>query len=185
MYRRDYDRPETVGRIAGYLGNVPALVKAYAWIRAIGPERIADVARYAVLNNNYVQRRLAGSPASRPRSRTTRDRRLDVVRYSLGELKEETGIGPEDVRDRITDYGLPGHWMSHHPVTSPEPFTLEPTESVVSPGARRGRLDLRARSSTRLARSPRPSAPHHTAARSPRGAPTPGRADGRPPRPPA
>jgi glycine dehydrogenase subunit 2 len=129
-YRRDYDRPETVGRIAGYLGNVPALVKAYAWIRAIGPERIADVARYAVLNNNYLQRRLDRIPGITTAFPDNADRRLDVVRFSLGELKEETGIGTEDVRNRITDYGLPGHWMSHHPVTSPEPFTLEPTESA-------------------------------------------------------
>jgi glycine dehydrogenase subunit 2 len=56
-------------------------------------------------------------------------RRVDVVRYSLERLKDETGIGTEEVRNRIVDYGLPGHWMSHHPVTTPEPFTLEPTES--------------------------------------------------------
>ena len=129
VYRRDYDRPDTVGRVAGYLGNVPALVKAYAWIRAIGPERMADVARYAVLNNNYVHGKLAAVPGVTTAFAGNENRRLDVVRYSLAELKEETGIGAEDVRDRIPDYGLPGHWMSHHPVTSPEPFTLEPTES--------------------------------------------------------
>jgi glycine dehydrogenase subunit 2 len=128
-YRRDHDRPDSVGRIAGYLGNVPSLVKAYAWIRAIGPERIADVARYAVLNNNYVHGRLGAVRGISTAVPGNSDRRLDVVRYSLEELKEETGVGTEDVRDRITDYGLPGHWMSHHPVTTPEPFTLEPTES--------------------------------------------------------
>ena len=129
-YRRDYDRPESVGRIAGYLGNVPSLVKAYAWIRAIGPERMADVARYAVLNNNYVQRRLERVPGISTAFPDNPDRRLDVVRYSVETLREETGVGTEDIRNRLTDYGLPGHWMSHHPVTSPEPFTLEPTESA-------------------------------------------------------
>ena len=128
-FRRDYDRPDSIGRIAGYLGNVPALVKAYAWIRAIGPERISDVARYAVLNNNYVHARLRQVPGISTAFPGNEERRLDVVRYSLGELKEETGIGTEDVLNRLPDHGLPGHWMSHHPVTSPEPFTLEPTES--------------------------------------------------------
>jgi glycine dehydrogenase subunit 2 len=128
-YRRDYDRPQSVGRTAGYLGNVPSLVKAYAWIRAIGPERIADVARYAVLNNNYVHQRLSRVDGITTAVPGNPDRRVDVVRYSLESLKEETGIGTEEVRNRIADYGLPGHWMSHHPVTTPEPFTLEPTES--------------------------------------------------------
>ncbi len=128
-YRRDVDRPDSVGRVAGYLGNVPSLVKAYAWIRAIGPERLADVARHAVLNNNYVHQRLAAIPGITTAMPGNEDRRLDVTRFSLERLKEETGIGAEDVRDRITDYGLPAHWLSHHPVTSPEPFTLEPTES--------------------------------------------------------
>lgn len=127
-YRRE-EPADSVGRIAGYLGNVPSLVKAYAWIRAIGPERIADVARYAVLNNNYVHgrmARLAGVTTALP---ANEERRLDVVRYSLEQLEADTGVGTEAVRDRITDYGLPGHWMSHHPVTTPEPFTIEPTES--------------------------------------------------------
>jgi glycine dehydrogenase subunit 2 len=128
-YRRDFDRPDSVGRIAGYLGNVPSLVKAYAWIRALGPDRIADIARYAVLNNNYVHGRLREVDGITTAVPGNPDRRLDVVRYSLERLADETGIGTEDVRDRIVDYGLPGHWMSHHPVTTREPFTLEPTES--------------------------------------------------------
>jgi glycine dehydrogenase subunit 2 len=118
-----------VGRTAGYLGNVPSLVKGYAWIRAIGPERMADVARYAVLNNNYVHNRLGKVDGLTTAVPGNPERRVDVVRYSLERLKEDTGIGTEEVRNRIVDYGLPGHWMSHHPVTTPEPFTLEPTES--------------------------------------------------------
>jgi glycine dehydrogenase subunit 2 len=91
---------------------------------------MADVARYAVLNNNYVQRRLERVPGISTAFPDNPDRRLDVVRYSAETLREETGVGTEDIRNRLTDYGLPGHWMSHHPVTSPEPFTLEPTESA-------------------------------------------------------
>ena len=57
------------------------------------------------------------------------ERRLDVVRYSLEELKEATGVGPEELNQRLPDFGIPAHWTSHHPFTSPEPLTLEPTES--------------------------------------------------------
>ena len=83
-----------------------------------------------MLNNNYVQRaprrRLRGFSISFPENT---ERRLDVVRYSLEELREATGFGAEELNNRMVDFGIPGHWTSHHPFTSPEPLTLEPTES--------------------------------------------------------
>ena len=42
---------------------------------------------------------------------------------------EATGFGAEALNNRIVDFGIPAHWTSHHPFTSPEPLTLEPTES--------------------------------------------------------
>jgi glycine dehydrogenase subunit 2 len=128
-YALDHDRPDSVGPIRAYAGNIATLIKAYAWIRALGPEWIPEVARTAVLNNNYVQQRLEalrGISISFPENT---ERRLDVVRYSLEELKRDTGLGPEELNQRIPDFGIPAHWTSHHPFTSPEPLTLEPTES--------------------------------------------------------
>jgi glycine dehydrogenase subunit 2 len=125
----DRDRPDSVGPIRSYAGNIASLIKAYAWIRSLGPEWITEVPRIAVLNNNYVQQRLeaiAGFSVSFP---DNPERRLDVVRYSLEELREQTGLGSEELNDRLVDYGIEPHWMSHHPITSPEPLTLEPTES--------------------------------------------------------
>ena len=48
---------------------------------------------------------------------------------SWQKLLDETGVGTEDVRRRIVDFGLQGYFTSHHPVLVPEPFTLEPCES--------------------------------------------------------
>ena len=56
-------------------------------------------------------------------------RRLDQVRYSLEQLKEDTGVGTEAVRDRMIDFGIQSYWMSHHPWVVPEPFTPEPCET--------------------------------------------------------
>jgi glycine cleavage system P protein (glycine dehydrogenase) subunit 2 len=125
----DRDRPDSIGPIRAYAGNIASLIKAYAWIRSLGPEWITEVPRIAVLNNNYVQQRLeavAGFSISFPENP---EHRLDVVRYSLEGLRDETGLGSEQINDRLVDYGIEPHWMSHHPVTSPEPVTLEPTES--------------------------------------------------------
>ncbi len=125
----DRDRPDSIGPIRAYMGNIAALVKAYAWIRALGPEAISEVARIAVLNNNYVQERLQALRGVMVSFPENTERRLDVVRYSLEELMEATGFGAEALNNRIVDFGIPAHWTSHHPFTSPEPLTLEPTES--------------------------------------------------------
>lgn len=124
-----FDRPQTVGQLRPYAGNVTAMVKSLAWIRALGEDGLRDVARTAVLNNNYVNAgmvQLRGIGQAFPENT---QHRLDLVRYSLEELAEATGIGAESVNNRLPDYGLPAAWMSHHPVTSNEPLTLEPTES--------------------------------------------------------
>ena len=55
--------------------------------------------------------------------------RLEQVRYCWEKLKEETGVGTDDVMRRMGDFGLQHYWTSHHPWVVPEPFTLEPCES--------------------------------------------------------
>ncbi len=127
-YHLDYDRPESIGRVRGFLGNWMAVIRAYAWIRNMGPEGLKEVAEISVLNNNYLDRLLlAIKGVSRPYAEG--HLRLDQVRYSLEQLKEDTGIGTEAVRDRQVDFGIQSHWMSHHPWVVPEPFTPEPCET--------------------------------------------------------
>ena len=128
-YALDSDRPESIGPIRAYAGNIASLVKAYAWIRALGQDGLREVARTAVLNNNYVQQRMTGLRGVSLAFPENTERRLDVVRYSLSGLREETGLGAEELNQRVPDFGLPAAWASHHPHTSPEPLTLEPTES--------------------------------------------------------
>jgi glycine cleavage system P protein (glycine dehydrogenase) subunit 2 len=125
----DRDRPDSIGPIRAYVGNIASLLKAYAWIRSLGAEWITEVSRIAVLNNNYVQQRLEALPGFSLSFPENVERRLDVVRYSLEAFRETTGFGAEEINDRMVDYGIAPHWTSHHPHTSPEPLTIEPTES--------------------------------------------------------
>ena len=112
----------------GFLGNWMGVIRAYAWIRNLGPEGLKEVAEISVLNNNYLDNLLMGiKGVSRPYAEG--HRRLDQVRYSLEELKEDTGVGTEALRDRMVDFGIQSYWMSHHPWVVPEPFTPEPCET--------------------------------------------------------
>ncbi len=127
-YHLDYDRPESIGRVRGFLGNWMGVIRAYAWIRNLGPEGLKEVAEISVLNNNYLDNLLMGiKGVSRPYAEG--HRRLDQVRYSLEKLKEDTGVGTEALRDRMVDFGIQSYWMSHHPWVVPEPFTPEPCET--------------------------------------------------------
>ncbi len=127
-YHLDYDRPQSIGRVRGFLGNWMGVIRAYAWIRNLGADGLREVAEISVLNNNYLDNLLiAIRGVSRPYAEG--HRRLDQVRYSLETLKQETGVGTEDVRDRMIDFGIQSFWMSHHPWVVPEPFTPEPCET--------------------------------------------------------
>jgi glycine dehydrogenase subunit 2 len=79
------------------------------------------------LNNNYLKTRLEQIPGVEVPYQD--GYRLQEVRYSWQPLLDETGVGTEDVRRRIVDFGLQGYFTSHHPVLVPEPFTLEPSET--------------------------------------------------------
>ncbi len=57
-YRLNANRPESVGRLKSFNGNFGMLLRAYAYIRTLGPEGIRQVAQYAVLNANYIRAKL-------------------------------------------------------------------------------------------------------------------------------
>jgi glycine dehydrogenase subunit 2 len=128
-YVLDHDRPQSVGRVRAWAGNFQVVVRAYAWILALGAEGLRTVAQTAVLNNNYLAHLLKTIPGldipyegSGPR--------LDQIRWSWAGLTQETGVTSDDIVRRTTDFGLQPYYTSHHPMLVAEPMTLEPTEMV-------------------------------------------------------
>ena len=57
-YRLEHDGPQSVGKVREFWGNVPQVVKAYSWARAMGAEGIRQAADLSVLANNYMEQRL-------------------------------------------------------------------------------------------------------------------------------
>ena len=124
----DEGRPQSIGRIREFWGNVPQVVKAYAWARAMGADGLAEASDISVLANNYMEKRLLairGVSISNPQ---IKKRRLEMTRYSFGTLTQETGVTVLDVQNRMTDYGIDAFWLSHEPWIVPEPFTPEAGE---------------------------------------------------------
>ncbi len=54
----DYNHPKSIGYIAPFYGNFGVILKAYAYILALGKEGLIQAAEIAVLNANYCQARL-------------------------------------------------------------------------------------------------------------------------------
>jgi len=126
-YYLDYDVSHSIGKVRSFYGVVPAILKSYAWIMSLGSEGLEEVSRIAVLNNNYLLKKvLEIRGASAPYAKG--HHRIEQVRYSWEQLTHDTGITTEDVTNRMVDFGF-HMWSSHHPFIVPQPFTLEPTES--------------------------------------------------------
>jgi len=127
-FRLDYDRPDSIGKVREFWGNVQQVVKAYLWSRAMGAEGIREAADLSVLANNYMDRRILEIPGITRSNAQLDVPRLEMTRFSLGELQRETGIGILDVAGRLADYGIDGPWESHEPWIVPEPITPEAGE---------------------------------------------------------
>lgn len=127
-YSLDYDCPDSIGKIREFYGNVEVLIKSLAWILSMGPEGLVEAAKVSVLNNNYLSTLLLSIPGVVKHYAEGRIR-LDQVRFSWEKLSEDTGIGTEEIRNRMVDYGIQAYHTSHHPYIVPEPFTPEPCES--------------------------------------------------------
>jgi glycine dehydrogenase subunit 2 len=127
-YTLERDAPRSIGRVREYWGNVPVVLKAYSWARAMGADGIRDAADLSVLANNYMEKRLLairGVTRSHPDATTPR---LEMTRYSLETVARETGVTVFDVQNRMVDFGIDAFWLSHEPWLLPEPFTPEPGE---------------------------------------------------------
>ena len=57
-YHMNSDRPKSIGKLKIFYGNFGILLRAYAYIRTLGPDGIKQAAQSAVLNANYIKSQL-------------------------------------------------------------------------------------------------------------------------------
>jgi glycine dehydrogenase subunit 2 len=121
-FRLDFDRPKSIGRVKAFHGNFGMIVRAYAYIRALGPDGLRDTAENAVLNANYARVRL------RERYDVPYDR-INMHEVILSDHRQNAnGVTTLDIAKRLIDYGF-------HPPTIYFPLVVhgaimvEPTES--------------------------------------------------------
>ena len=116
------ERPEAVGRIRSFYGNFGVLVRAYAYIRAHGPEGLRKVSEHAVLHANYLMRRLA------PYFELPYQRRCMHEFVLSGKRQKERGVRTADIAKRLLDYGIHAPTV-YFPLIVEEAIMIEPTET--------------------------------------------------------
>ncbi len=68
-YALSENYPQSVGKLQAFHGNVGVIIKAYSYIRSMGPKNLKKASQLAVLNANYVKEMLKGTldlPYDRP-----------------------------------------------------------------------------------------------------------------------
>jgi glycine dehydrogenase subunit 2 len=122
-YRLGYDRPQSIGRVRSFFGNVGVLIRAYCYIRTHGPDGLRGVSEQAVLNANYLLSRI------KPRLPVPHgDRCMHEFVASATLLKKARGVTAMDLAKRLLDYGFHSPTV-YFPLTVPEALMLEPTET--------------------------------------------------------
>ena len=110
-------------QVRSFAGNFLVVVKALTYILTLGREGIPEAARNAVLNANYLLRRLDGTfePAYD---------RICMHEFVLGlaRFKEETGVSALDVAKSLIDRGIHPPTM-YFPLIVHEALMFEPTET--------------------------------------------------------
>jgi glycine dehydrogenase subunit 2 len=126
-YYLNYDLPHSIGKIKGFYGNFGVLVRAYAYLLLMGAEGLNEVTEAAVLNANYIMRKLHAVKGYELKFDASGPCKHEVV-FSAEPLKRETGIGSHFVAKRLLDFGMHAPTYYFPPIV-PEALMIEPTES--------------------------------------------------------
>ncbi|SDO45480.1 aminomethyl-transferring glycine dehydrogenase subunit GcvPB [Halobacillus aidingensis] len=122
LYVFDYDRPQSIGRVKPYYGNFGINVRAYTYIRTMGPEGLKKVSEYAVINANYMMRRL------QEEFNLPFDRHCKHEFILSGKRQKKLGVRTLDMAKRLLDFGYHPPTI-YFPINVEEALMIEPTET--------------------------------------------------------
>jgi glycine dehydrogenase subunit 2 len=118
----NYDRPQSVGRVRMFYGNFGMFVRALAYILANGPDGLRQTTEDAVLNANYIRKKLEDVYELPYKTPT-----LHEVVFS-DRRQTARGVKTGDIAKRLIDYGFHPYTTSF-PLIVPGALMIEPTES--------------------------------------------------------
>ena len=120
--RWEYNRPQSIGRVRAFYGNTGMFIRALAYILANGPDGLRQTTEDAVLNANYIRKKLEDIyelPYKTPS--------MHEVVFS-DKRQAVHGVKTGDIAKRLIDYGFHPYTVSF-PLIVHGAMMIEPTES--------------------------------------------------------
>ena len=116
------DDEESIGRVHPWYGNFNVLVKAYAYIKALGGEGLREVSENAIINANYLMKKVARDYDIKYPGRCMHEF------VASGRNLKKFGVKTVDVAKRLLDYGLHAPTV-YFPLIVEEALMIEPVET--------------------------------------------------------
>jgi glycine dehydrogenase subunit 2 len=121
-YALDWKRPKSIGKLQAFWGNVGMLVRAYTYIRTMGGDGLRSVSDNAVLNANYVMKRLEADYDVSVPGPCMHECVLSARR------QKRRGVTATDIAKRLLDLGFYAP-STYFPLIVEEALMIEPTET--------------------------------------------------------
>lgn len=116
------DIGESIGRVHPWFGNFNVFVKAYAYIKALGGEGLREVSENAIINANYLMKKIAVDYDIKYPGRCMHEF------VASGRNLKKYGVKTVDVAKRLLDYGLHAPTV-YFPLIVEEALMIEPVET--------------------------------------------------------
>ncbi len=121
-YHLNYDYPNSIGRVHGFYGNFGILIRAWTYIRMLGPDGLRNISKAAITNANYLMHQLKDV------FELAYDRTCMHEFVLSAQAQKEQGVNALQIAKRLLDYGFHSPTM-YFPLIVKEALMIEPTES--------------------------------------------------------
>ena len=111
-------------QMKAFHGNFSVMVRALAYLKALGGDGLRDVAAHAVLNANYLMRKLRDAGFTPARDVPC----MHEFVLTLQDIREQYGVSALDVAKALIDHGMHPPTM-YFPMIVHEALMFEPTET--------------------------------------------------------
>lgn len=121
-YTYEKDAPHSIGKLRSFYGNFGAIIRSYAYIKALGRDGLKEVSEHAILNANYLKARLKDIFA------------VPYGGYCMHEFvmsaakQKKLGVKALDIAKRLLDFRVYAPTI-YFPLVVEEAMMVEPTET--------------------------------------------------------
>ncbi len=114
--------PKSIGKLRSFYGNFGAIIRSYAYIKALGKEGLKAVSENAIINANYLRvqlRKIYDIPYDR----------VCMHEFVMAATRQKKrGVRALDIAKRLLDYGVHAPTV-YFPLIVEEAMMVEPTET--------------------------------------------------------